>query len=495
MSIRLALTVLAIALAAWVASLARSWDGWYGMNHATGTVTALADAALHGESPGRSGGPTLLATVYFPPFPLAVAGLRHTGMSWHAALRWASLLSALALVAATFAAALAAGGGAAAGGIAVALLVAMFPFKAASLAGRADLLAAAFSIGALAAWTADREQRGWATAVLAALAWLTKASALTVPVALGAWALGRRQPVPAARFAVRLAAVLLAGVLLTLPFHGPGWYAAALRVLFLAAPNTSHVLRGPAEFLRYAGCFAELAIAAAIAVVFLAAQEMRGHPLRSFSVVAFGVAMVLMANRGSDHNHLLELAALAAVATGVWGERLGARAVALPAVLLLLAVPAASWRDLQTISRLASDPAVKRAAVVAAVRAQPGTVFTEDPLIAIAAGRRAAVSDPALLRSLVRTRDPRARAVVQELAAGRWDLVVLDNELEYGAAKWYREFNLGPEAVAALRGAYEPAGTADNHAFYRPRSRGLFHLPVELPLPRPGRKPDRRPAP
>lgn len=460
MSIRLALLVLVVALVAWVATLARPWGGYAGMNHTTGTVAALADAALHGESPGAARGATFLGSLYAPPVPLAVATLRATGMSWRAALRWVSLLSALALLAAAFAAVYASGASATGASVALALLLASFPFTAASVAGRADLAAAAFSIGALAAWSLDREQRGWLTASLAALAWLTKLSALTVPLAMVLWSLSTQQGVPAVRFFVRFAAATALGVLVTLPWHGPAWYAGALGTLLTAPPNTTHPLRGPAELLRYFGSYAELCAAAALALGFLVGRETRDRPVRSFALAALGVTLVVMANRGSDHNHLLELSALAAVCAGMWCERISGRVAALPAALLTLAVLSASWRDFHAYGREAGGPAGRRAAVTAAVRAEPGPVFTEDPLVAIASGRRAAIADPATLRARAERGDARALRVVESFAEGRYALVVLEEDLERGAGKWYRDFHLGERAAAALRaqGAEEILG-------------------------------------
>ncbi len=470
MSFRLALVVLVVALTAWFALLLKTWDGWTGMNHATGTVAALADASLHGESPGHLRDSAFLGTVYAPPFPLGVAALRATGMSWHAALRWASLAAALALLGAVAAATMASGASAAGVAVAVALILASYPFKAASLAGRADLLAAALSLGALAAWAGDREQRGWLTAALAALAWLTKLSTLTMPLAVVLWSLSQQQGVPAVRFIARFVLCAALGGLLTLPFHGAAWYSSALGTLITAPPNTAHLLRGPAELLRYLGSFAELAAAAALALAFLAARESRRRPARSFALAALVMAFAVLANRGSDHNHLVELTALAAVCAGVFSERIGARAVGLPAALLVVVVAAASWRDLQEMGREASWPATRRAAVLAVVSADSGRVLCEDPLVALAAGRRSPISDPATLRSLAHAGDRDARAVVQGLADGRWSLVVLESDLEQGAPKWYRDFHLGPEAVAALRARYQAAGTADGYSLYRRRA-------------------------
>jgi hypothetical protein len=48
--------------------------------------------------------------------------------------------------------------------------------------------------------------------------------------------------------------------------------------------------------------------------------------------------------------------------------------------------------------------------------------------------------------------------------------VVLEEDLERGAGKWYRDFHLGERAAAALRARYRKAGEVDGYSLYRPRS-------------------------
>ena len=90
--------VLVVALVTWAAIVVRAWDTWVEMNHATGTVAALADAALHGEAAGHEGASEYLGALYAPPYPLLVAALKRAGLSWLHALRAGSLLSALLLL-------------------------------------------------------------------------------------------------------------------------------------------------------------------------------------------------------------------------------------------------------------------------------------------------------------------------------------------------------------------------------------------------------------
>src|SRR5262245_3440000 len=157
--------VLFVVLAAWALLLAQTWDTWVGMNHATGTVAVLADAALHGEAAGHEGASEYLGALYAPPFPLLVAGFKAVGLSWLHAVRLAWLGSALLLLAATAWAARAAGASTTGVRATLALIAACNLFKVATLGGRADLFAAACTVAAVAAWLRDRELKGWACAL------------------------------------------------------------------------------------------------------------------------------------------------------------------------------------------------------------------------------------------------------------------------------------------------------------------------------------------
>ena len=287
--------VLVVALVAWVAIVVRAWDTWVEMNHATGTVAVLADAALHGEAAGHEGASEYLGALYAPPYPLFVAALKRAGLSWLHALRSGSVVSALLLLAAAAWAARAAGASPAGVRVTLALIAACNLFKVASLGGRADLLAAGCSVLAVGAWLRDRELKGWTCAAFAAAGWLCKVSEVTTPLAVLCMGALARDARPAVRFALRFAVVALAGVALMLPLHSLSWYASAFSTTLFAPPNLSNKLRGPAEVLRYIGSFAELALVAVMAVSALLEPALRRSPLRSSTAVALTVAMAVLA--------------------------------------------------------------------------------------------------------------------------------------------------------------------------------------------------------
>ena len=309
--------LLLISASAWLATVWVAAPTYLYMHAPTGNIAALADAMSRGETPGHDRGEGMLATLYFPPLPVAVSALHRAGLPWKGALRVASMIAALALLAAVAVSAWLAGRNWHAAALAVAVLAASFFFHAASLAARTDTLAAAFTLATLAAWVADPKASGWRLPLFAALAWLTRATSCAVPVGLLIWAVTRGEWKLALRFGSRLALFLLAGVALSIPIGGPVWFMDALRVILFAPPNQSFAIRGPAEILRYIGSHAEFAAACALALALLVQRRAGLTPLRWSAGASLAIALVVMSNRGSDYNHLLELMAIACVAAGI----------------------------------------------------------------------------------------------------------------------------------------------------------------------------------
>jgi hypothetical protein len=458
--------LLAIGLASWGAALAVVRRGYGGLFPAAGTMAALADAVLRGQAPGHEDGRAFMATYYFPPFPTMVAAAHRAGLGWLDALRACTLLSALLLLGAAGWAAAALGAGRRGALLAPALVMATFTFKASALDGRADLLAAAFSLAALAAWIRDEESRGWKSAAFAAAAFLTRAASVAVPLAMVAWALRHRQGAALGRFGARFAACALGGVLLLAPFHGPAWYLDVLRALLSHASGRSNLIRGPEELVRYAGAFSEVAAFAAFTLVLLTRRSMRDHPVAAYCGAAFVITLYVMTGFASGPNHLVEPAAAVATCAAVWAAPRLSRLALLPALVLGLVVLGASWRDLLPVLRYAGAPGNGRERVIDAVRTAPGEALTEDALISLAAGRRPAVSDMDALRAMALTGDPRARAIVAGLERRRFALVVLNDDLE-ASERWYRGIRFTDLTIAPLRAGYRPAGMADGFHLYR----------------------------
>jgi hypothetical protein len=479
---RLAPGLLLVSLLVWAAMQVVSWPGYYSMIPASGTVAMLADATLRGEVPGRAQGDTFLGTYYLPPFPLVVAAARSAGLSWKDALRTASVVAAALLLVASAWLAAALGGGRAGAMLAVALAAAAYFFKISSLEGRADQLAIAFAVAGLAAWTRDPEARGWSTPALAAAALLTKATALTLPLAITGWMLvaGRPRRLPA--FFFRLAACLLIGVLLLSPARAAAWYLYVMQGLASSPPGTWNLLRGPAEMVRYLGICPEAVVAAALGIAWLAVPARRGSPVAFFAMVSGAIALAMECNYGAGANHLDELAAVLAVCGGVAAagvsvetdrSRPEARAtmpaLAWPlALAMAFAITGASWRDLLTTVRHARNDYNRRIEILDIVRREPGAVLTEDPLIALAAGKRPPFADAGALRSFSLRARPEAMAVIAAIEEQRFGLLVLNDALD-SPSPWYRDMHFGMRAAAAMRSRYRPWAYRAGYHLYHPR--------------------------
>ncbi len=489
MNVRYSTLVLVLAVAGVFGGAALAWSGWTGMNHTTGTIAVLADGLRHGQAPGHAGPGWHLDTVYMPLFPAGIALLRLTGLPWLEALRAGSLLSFLSLLAATGWASRRAGGGWSAALLSMALVACAAPVHVASLAGRADLLAAALSLAALGAWVGERPARPWVVAVLAVLAVLTRITSVTVPLAVLGMALVRRDVRGAFRFGAQFALVLAAAVLLLVPIHGPQWLAAVIHQTVAAPLNTTLPMRGPLELLRYLGSYAELAVVAALALVALVAGGREGagecpsllpgvrSRLRAATGVSLLVALSVLSNRGADHNHLIELIAIACVAGATFGERLAGDARRLFAVLVLLAVTASSWRELAAVRREAANPLTGRADILALLRADRGEVLCEDALLALASGHHAAFADPASVRAVARAGFAGSGELEQDVVRQRWSMLVTLADVQ-AETDWYRNTHLGASLARAILTHYERAGVVDNFVVWRPR---------EAPTPRAGR--------
>ena len=464
------------AFAAWFAV----WRSWFGFHPGAGGLATVADAMLRSESPAHAAPGVFLSTFYFPPFPALLALAHAIGLDWLASLRVVSLVTGVSQLIASAIAARALGAGARGAWLAAALVATTYPFKSTLIDARVDLLAADLALMSLAAWVRDEDARGWWFPAFAAASWLIKASSVTAPAAFLLSALARRNR-GALRFVIRFAICVAAGVALSLPIHGPAWYWDAIRTLRVHVNVREDPLRGLTEPLRYLGSFAELAIFATLAIVWLAGRRDRRSPPFFFAIVSLSIVIYVLSNYAADQNHLVELAATAAVYAALWADARLSRRAALPALALAIAVLGASWRDLAGVVRHAREPGNLRASVIAAVRGEPAPVLAEDPLLALAAGRRPMVADLDRLRAVSMTGAPNAMRIIDALHACRYGLIVLNDDLAV-REQWVKGGKLRDPTVAPIRAGYVPSGNADGFFLYRRRGPAS---PLDRPATRP----------
>jgi hypothetical protein len=105
--------------------------------------------------------------------------------------------------------------------------------------------------------------------------------------------------------------------------------------------------------------------------------------------------------------------------------------------------------------------------------AEPGEVLTDEPALAIAAGKPV-VFELVIFRLLAEQRVWDERPILEAIAARRFGLVVLESPLDFPPER----ANFSAAVREALRAAYEPAGEREGYWFYRPRPPAPQDRPV-----------------
>jgi hypothetical protein len=348
---------------------------------------------------------------------------------------------------------------------------------------RGDVLPVALSALALSALAPGPNPRRLAVAaVLLALAFSAKPTALTAAAAAVAWLLLRREPRAAGALAAGVA-VLAAGVVLVTDALSEGRFLALLRACATGGADLEHALRAPVRLASYlaigdaSGLVLLLAAAASLALALPAlARALRAGDATSPLLLpalwlAAGVAGVVtvFASPGTGTNHLVEVEVAAAVAlgaaVGARGRaaelaRISAPAAAVAGIVLVLS----TWNADGHGSRLGEVRAVVRAL-------PPGDVLSEDPLVPLVAGERPVLLDAWMLRLAAARAPDLAEALGAKVARGHYAAVVLFQNLDApGADAWYADRNLGLALVEQVRRGYRRAGAIGRYHLYVPRA-------------------------
>ncbi len=476
---RAAALVLGVALAAATAlRLPAAWESGNSLNHVSGAWMALADDLAHG---------TFYRPLHDP--ALGYGGTRFFPLAF--ALHAALVRAGLPLLAAGELLCLAAGVATAAGAAwflrrtghppwpaaaLAALPLAGFSGQLALAAVRGDLLAAALSIWALACLVPGRESGGRehlagaaALLVLAFLAKPTSLAAAAAAVAFLAWRGERRK-------ALRLGLAVCAGcaaVAAATNLLSGGRFLALIGALG-SGGGLGGILHAPA---RLAGLLvredpAGLALLAAAGAVLWQALRARRAPPPALGLAglwtgsALAGTLLTLASPGTGVNHLLDLEAASALVAGAGlagaAPRLARGVVALAAAAGLATATGMWHRDLGD-GRLAA----LRAALQAAGQGAPAPLLSEDPLAPLCAGERPFLVDSWMLR-LAAERDPAlARPLLDRLRGGGFRAVILLHGAEApGADDWFSR-DLGPAALAVIRGHWLLETTAGPYHVYR----------------------------
>ena len=325
-------------------------------------------------------------------------------------------------------------------------------------------------------------RRGAAVAaMLAALALAAKLSAVWAPLAIVVWLLGkdrRRLPVFLATYlasAVALLAlfevvsdgrltdnVLELGVSTSRGFESIAWELSRVRVIFGEG-------LGPLRLL----------VALAVVVAAIEIWRRRATLYHVCMIFALAVLAVVLADRGTSWNQLLDLQVLSVIVLGAaWATM--RRRIRTVLALALVAVAALAYVD-----KLTTPVQAARAAVVGessrlpriAHELDPGqTLLSEDPYVPISLGQRPVVLDPYMLWSIAERRPEARDDLVRRLDAREFDAVVLFDRPEDRATSenvryWYATISLGPRIVDAIARNYRAAVEVDGRWIYARRPR------------------------
>jgi hypothetical protein len=480
--LRIALSCVGIAvLASWLFLAVVHVDDRYHVGWVEGSRMALAQSAGSGELyPPLYDGHRYGGTRFMPLPTLLHAGIGQITDEYLISGKIVAYTSAALLLGLTFvvlrrmavpvsgAAALTAG------------VLATRPGLLAGTTIEGDGLSVFLQLAAVALVADSKERRATvAAATLCALAIASKLSAVWAPLTISVWFLihDRR------RLLLYLAVLvpLLLGMFAVLQVVTDGRMLANIAELsFAGVEGPSGVLRAPLRLL-------ELALDSAPALVVLAPFALFAEPIlagrQDLSIyyaallAAIVVLLVVLSDRGTFDNHLLDITVLTFILVGrVWSlvaRRDSARPVMLPIVAF-----AVVW-GVAVSALLIVRPDVQ-AAIASMIRGEPtstsddlarvvgrqDTLLSEDPYVAVALGREPIVLDAWMLLRLGRTHPDWVADLAARIQQRSFDKILLVYPVSFQA--WYREIHFGEDIANAIREHYQPAGRHAGYHVYVP---------------------------
>ncbi len=332
---------------------------------------------------------------------------------------------------------------------------------------RVDMLALGFALAGLSLATAGRTH--WAVLPLLA-ALLTKQSYVVAPiaVALALW--------PRWRSSLGFAGLLGAGILSATGIAqalSDGWFLWYTTVANANPMRLDYFLAQIYPFLH----FNALPLLAAGLMLLLPSQAAE-KPWRWYFVVAL-LTLSGIAKVGASSNYWLELTAATSALIGLVAVRLAALPrprgawghAGLGALLLAsLLVVAPGYRAVVVEAGVilpagGAGSVAAQIALAPALAAVPGDLLTDDPSLAVAAGKPI-LFEFVIFRLLAEQGLWDQRPILEAIAARRFEIVALRMPLDapLGDTEWTAGVR------DALVGAYAPAGRAADRWLYRPRA-------------------------
>lgn len=480
-----------LVIVSWIVVAAVHVDDTYHVDHVSGAWMALAQAANDGDLyPPLYDGERFGGTRYMPLPILLYAGSSRLGGDELVSLKLAAYVVAALLLLVTYLILRRLGCNRALSvGLTATVLVSFTGlFAATTVYG--DALPALLQIAALG--LVARSSSRWAVAgagALVALAFLSKVSAIWGLVAVAAYLLLRdRRKVPlflcvaAAVTAVSFAAVDLVSEgrmhenLLELTFAG----GAGIQATLLESPQKL------VRLLEESATASWLLVPLALLGTGLAIAERRLTIFHLGLAAAACSLLVVLADTGTDFNHLVDLVVLLAVVTGAFAVRVGIhgeRDHVLSALILVVLVVAlagsyqvrlrSDTREAASMLLGAETPPTYDPRPLAGRIGEGESVLSDDPFVPVSLGGRPVIGDAFMLLRIVR-RHPEWRAdLVRRIERHEFDKVVLIHPLN-PEDPWWSESHLGVEIATVLAREYRSAGRVvgafDYYRIYVPRA-------------------------
>jgi hypothetical protein len=347
---------------------------------------------------------------------------------------------------------------------------------------RNDGLAVAFQLAAVAVVLRRRTTTLVAVAgVLAALAVLSKASAVWAAAAIALWlAIHARSYLRP--FLVALGGFLAASIGLLELLTSGRFLTNVTTFTFTGRSGpfdavTDGVQAVVTTMAAQADAVWLLFPFAAVAVI-LGLSQRRPTLLQLALIVCLCVLSVVMSSRGIDHNHLLDLCVLTVL---VAGEFAANTARARNPLLLLTLAAALIWGVFSSYQRAMGPQTL--GALKELVRGDPNplldrhplaglvepshSLLSEDPTIPLELGQRPVLLDSFIARVIFTERPETARAVARRVAAKEFDEIILVAGLEPGTGLYDKQF-LGRVVNDAVRANYRLAYAEPDLYVYLP---------------------------
>lgn len=345
-----------------------------------------------------------------------------------------------------------------------------------------DSLSVLFQLGAVALIGASKDARSTLLAAgLCTLAIASKLSAVWAPAAILLWLLlrDRRRALPF----LGAMALLVPATFALLQIVTDGIFFANLAELtFAGVGGVPDVLRSPLRMLQ-------LVVDGAPVLLVLAPFALVGEPLiagrSGLSIFYLGLLtailslLVILSDRGTLHNHLLDVTVLTFIVVGrVWsvsarGEPSRAPLPSLVALAVLWGVAASAVivvrPDLQAAVGSVFDEQDASADDHAELAGEIGphdALLAEDPYVPVSLGRTPVVLDAWVLLRLTRSHPDWVADLVGRIEDQSFDKIVLVYPITFEA--WYRELHFGQVVSDAIRENYRLAGRRAGYYLYVP---------------------------